>query len=229
MSSHDVPFGAETAVPESAPPSNAPPVAKAVISPQLHAGSMPTNPRFNVSDALTVGGGLMVLLFSFFPFVSYSDSLRGPIERSGYDTWFNAWQAQTFMAPLTWFVVLGAVTASGLSAAGYLTGHQLKLLRFSAPQLQVMCSAFAFLVLLGYATSSRSVVFGSDYARYLGDATFAHGINFSAGGYLMLTFALVTVVGALLTLYNVGPTLLPRPKLVDSAKPVATQTPSPLG
>ncbi len=167
-------------------------------------------PRFRVGDALAVGGGVFVFLFSFLPFVSYTDALRGPIERSGFDVWFNAWEAQTFMAPLTWFVVLAGLSAAGLSVATYVLRRPISVLRFTAPQLQVITSLFAFLTLLGYATSAKSVVFGSNYAQYLGDKAFANGIDFAAGGYLMLVFALLCSVGAVMNLYDTGPTLFPR-------------------
>ncbi|MGH3803826.1 MAG: hypothetical protein ACRDTD_27580 [Pseudonocardiaceae bacterium] len=151
-----------------------------------------------------------MLLFSFLPFVSYSESIRGPIDRSGYDTWFNAWETQTFMAPLTWFAVLAAAAAAAASVGSYIFAGKLRLLTFSTAQLQLLFSLFAAFVLFGYAMSSKSVIFGSDYAEYLGDKTFAKGIEFSAGGYLMLIFALLAVIGAFMNLYRVGPTLFPR-------------------
>ncbi|MGH3546272.1 MAG: hypothetical protein ACRDPW_10165 [Mycobacteriales bacterium] len=171
---------------------------------------LPPAPRFRVGDALSVVGGIFVFLFSFLPFVSYNGSLRDPIERSGFDTWFNAWEAQTFMAPLTWFVVVAALASGGLSIATYLLRRQVTVLSFTTVQLQVMTSAFSFLTLLGYAVSAKSVVFGSSYAQYLGGGSFADGIDFAVGGYLMTSFALLCGVGAVMNLYNVGPALFPR-------------------
>ena len=184
-------------------------------------GSQPTTPRFRVGDALIVSGGAFVFLFSFLPFVSYSDELRGPIERSGFGIWFNAWQAQTFMAPLTWFVILAAVTAGGLSVANYVLKQPITLLKFSAPQLQVITSVFAFVTLLGYATSAKSVVFGSNYAQYLGGKAFTNGIDFGVGGYLMLVFALLCSVGTLMNLYDIGPTLFSRSSKATAAPTVS--------
>jgi hypothetical protein len=167
-----------------------------------------------IGDALTLGGGVFVLLFSFLPFVSYSDTIKGPIERSGYDTWFNAWEIQTFMAPITWFAVLSAVGVGVVTVTHFFLGDHLRVLTLSGPQLQIALALFSFLVMLGYALSTKSVIFGSDYAQYLGDKTFAHGVSFSVGGYLMMIFAGLSVIGALLNLYRIGPTLLPRSRSV---------------
>ncbi len=216
MSSYDSPHGPQQSFPHSSVSSGHEP------APPNWPEAPRMTSRFRVGDALVIIGGVFVFLFSFLPFVSYSDALRGPIERSGFDVWFNAWEAQTFMAPITWFVVIGATTAGGLCVVSYMLRRPITVLRFTGQQLQVVTSTFAFVTLLGYATSAKSVVFGSNYAQYLGDKAFANGIDFAAGGYLMLGFALLCCVGAVMNLYDVGPTLFPRSSTAPS--PVASAT-----
>ena len=211
MSSYDSP--GTTPSPDTPAPSVPAAASETISARPSVVTTLPTTDvgrRFTVGDALAFGSGIFVLAFSFLPFVSYDDGLRGPIERSDYDTWFNAWEAETFMAPLTWFVVLAAVIGAALSATRYLRTRRVTLVSFTIEQLQLVFFLFSAVVLLGYAVSSKSVFFGTSYAQAIGGDLYENGIDFSAGGYLMLIFAILGTVGATLNLYNVGPTLFPR-------------------
>lgn len=207
MSSYDSPG---TPPSQDAPAASVPAAEEIVFSAPPSVTEVTAGRRFTVGDALAFGSGIFVLVFSFLPFVSYDDGLRGPIERSDYDTWFNAWEAETFMAPLTWFVVLAAVVGAALSATRYLRSKRFTVVSFTIEQLQLAFFLFSTVVLLGYAISAKSVFFGTAYAEAIGGDLYQNGIDFASGGFLMLVFAIIGTVGAALNLYNVGPTLFPR-------------------
>lgn len=160
--------------------------------------------KLALGDVLVAAGGALVFLASFLPFVTYDAQYRGPFERSHYDTWFNAWQSETFMAPLTAFVALAGAAAAVIAVVRTATGTQRRFLTFSLPQLETMLGLFATLSLLGYATSNKSIYFGSEWADSIVEG-YADGLSFAAGGYLMLIGAAVCFLGGVLTLYNVGP------------------------
>jgi hypothetical protein len=169
--------------------------------------------RILIGDALTAFGGLLVFVFSFAPFVGYSDSrFSNDLEEHHLPVWFSAWATETFMAPLTWFVVLGGLLAISLAAARMAIPRDREVAGFRTGHLQIGVTIFVFLALFGYATSSKSAIFGHDFAvQFTSETDSAVEMSFSWGGYLMLFGALVAVVGAVLSHLEIGPTIYPQP------------------
>ncbi|NUS73420.1 MAG: hypothetical protein HOQ05_08455 [Corynebacteriales bacterium] len=163
--------------------------------------------RLTLADALVAGGGLLLFLASFLPFVSYKEVLRGPLERGNFQTHFDAWQFETFLAPLSAFVALSGLVAVGLIALGYLNGGHFRLATFSLPQVSVVIGLFSTITLLGYALSTKSMMFGKDWAEY-NLKEYRDALEFSIGGWLMLGGAIVLLAGSLMALYGAGPMLL---------------------
>jgi len=182
------------------------------------AAPRPTLP-LNLGDGLIAFGSLLVFAFSFAPFVEYdNDDMISSLERSGLPTWFSAWSTETFMAPLTWFVVLAGLAAIGLVAARLAVPRDREFIGFRIGHLLVGIAVFNFVVLFGYAVSSKSAVFGHDLAVQYGSRDFAMALGW--GGYLMVFGGLVAAVGAILSHLEIGPILYPPPP-----KPPATHYP----
>ncbi|GAA1743439.1 hypothetical protein [Luedemannella helvata] len=174
------------------------------------AGGPPSAPAWplTLGDALEIGGGALIFLFSFAPFISSSTpSLFGGPE-GRYDDWWNAWSLQIFMVPLTLFVVAAGVLLILMGLSRRFWSPDREVLGFRPNQIAVGIALFAFLVLLGYALSRKTAY-----------------ISFSWGGAFMLIGALAATVGAFLNHFRVGgllplPNLRPRP-----AAPPAGQYP----
>ncbi|GID13664.1 hypothetical protein Aru02nite_45530 [Actinocatenispora rupis] len=177
--------------------------------------------RILIGDAMTAFGGLLVFVFSFAPFVGYSDSrFSNDLERHHLPTWFSAWATETFMAPLTWFVVLGGLVAISLAAARMAVPRDREVAGFRTGHLQIGVTIFLFLALFGYATSSKSAIFGHDFAvQFSSETDSAVEMSFSWGGYLMLFGALVAAVGAVLSHLEIGPTIYPQPPRPQAPMP----------
>lgn len=181
--------------------------------------------KFTLGDALTAVGGLLVFVFSFLPFVTYNDDLTEVLKRSDMATWFNAWAPETFMAPLTWFACLAALSLLALVTIRYFANTPKHILGFSLHQLEMSFSLFSALTLTCYATANKSAVFGSEWAKQA-SPTYATGVHFGIGGYLMLIFAILALLGAILSYYRVGPILFPQPAAATAAITTsATSTP----
>ncbi|MEV0843555.1 hypothetical protein AB0I55_28920 [Actinocatenispora sera] len=182
--------------------------------------------RILIGDALTAFGGLLVFAFSFAPFVGYSDdSTVRDLARENLPTWFSAWATETFMAPLTWFVVLGGLISISLAAARMAVPREREVAGFRTGHLQIGVSIFVFLVLFGYATSAKSIMFGHDLGVSITSLGSSEGLDMSLGwgGYLMLFGSLVAAVGAVLSHLEIGPTVYPQPP--RPAAPVAAGYP----
>ncbi|MFC7479545.1 hypothetical protein ACFQX7_05190 [Luedemannella flava] len=153
-----------------------------------------------------IGGGALIFLFSFAPFISSSTpSVFG--RGDSYDDWWNAWSLQLFMVPLTLFVVAAGLLLIGLGLSRKFWSPDREVLGFKPGQLAVGIALFAFLVMLGYALSRKTVY-----------------ISFSWGGAFMLIGALAAAVGAFLNHFGVGG-LLPLPNLRKPAAPAAPTYP----
>lgn len=179
--------------------------------------------RILIGDALTAFGGLLVFVFSFAPFVGYSDSrFANDLEEHHLPVWFSAWATETFMAPLTWFVVLGGLVAISLAAARMAVPRDREVAGFRTGHLQIGVTIFVFLALFGYATSAKSAIFGHDFAvQFSSETDSAVEMSFSWGGYLMLFGALIAVVGAVLSHLEIGPTIYPQPPRPPAPMPPA--------
>jgi hypothetical protein len=159
-----------------------------------------------IGDMLIMGGGLFVFLWSFAPFVSYDDELVASLNRGDgpdIDGSYSAWAAETFMAPLTWWVVLAALLLIVLAVLRYRRG-EVRLPGATLTGLQFGLGLFVFFVLLGYALSNKEMTFGLDEINEQARAVVNTDLSFAWGGMLMLIGALVALVGAVLNHFNVG-------------------------
>jgi hypothetical protein len=174
--------------------------------------SDPTGLRVSLGAALTAGGGLVVVLCSLGPFIRY-DNVGGVQRLAGKEVplSFSAWSGETFLAPLTWWPILASLALVALVALR-LSGlsEDREFLGFRPGQLQVMLSLLSFLVLLGYAFSGKSLVFGSELHDAVTAKFGAGDISIGWGGHLMLLGSLTAAVGAFLDHLGIGPTVWPQ-------------------
>jgi hypothetical protein len=169
--------------------------------------------RLTPGDGLAALGGLLVFAFSFAPFVEYDDAFQSRLTPDNLPTWFSAWSTETFMGPLTWFVVLAGMITIGLAATHLVWPRARDLLGFKLGHVQIGVALFALLVMFGYATSAKDVIFGHDLNVSLGQALLrgSLSLSFSWGGYLMLFGTVLAAVGAILSYLEIGPVLYPQP------------------
>jgi len=162
---------------------------------EASTGALAPGLRIPISDALVMAGGVMILGFSFGPFVAY------PATRNTASAEFSAWEWTPFLAPLTWFVVFGGLLLLALGLGRALNGDR-TLLSFRISQLQLVVGAYAASVLIGYALAEKSAQTTTS-AEFWG-AKIQTGVTqvgeFGWGGVLMLIGALMALVGALLNL-----------------------------
>lgn len=162
-----------------------------------------------LGDPLIVLGALAVFGFSFAPFVRYSDDAEQALVVAllGISSWFNAWSLETFMAPLTAFVILAALLSLALALTRFLLRREPPVLGFGLRQIEVGLGLFSFFVLLGLVASEKHVVFG---ARRLGEADPSFNaselvLRTGWGAVVMTIGAAVLALGAILNHFSVGP------------------------
>jgi hypothetical protein len=179
--------------------------------PNQPAPAAPQGPlRLTLGDALIGAGGLLIFIFSFAPFVQYNSEL---IKRSigGGTSWWDAWSNQTFMAPLTWWVIGAGILLVLLALSRTVWAPERERLGFRPSHLGVGLSLFAFFVLVGYAFSAKTLVFGigglQDVINALGNVN----PGFSWGGVMMLFGSVVALVGAFMNHLALGGVIYPRP------------------
>jgi hypothetical protein len=191
----------------------------------MQAPYPPTAKTLRLGDALAAGGSLLVFAFSFAPFITVT--IPGLLGGGRLEGWQNAWATETFMAPLTWFVILAGLLVIAAVAVRYLTGRDPDLVGFRLTQLELGLGLFMVVVLFGMVTSEKHIIFGAD-ARVQGEGGASLGIGW--GAILMLIGALAAAVGALLTHLSVGPVIYPwpagtgRPPAHGQAYPQTTET-----
>ncbi|NUT35699.1 MAG: hypothetical protein HOV79_21805 [Hamadaea sp.] len=154
------------------------------------------------SDALVMLGGLMILGFSFAPFVSYRIVTR-PGRLTEYAVNPTAWEWTSYLAPLTWFVILSGLFLLGLGLSRALMGDRL-LFTFRISQLQLLVAGYAASILIGYAMTEKSVTTGAtlDFFGARMEVNSPQLAEFGWGGVLMLIGALIALIGALLNLFR---------------------------
>lgn len=169
--------------------------------------------RPTVGDVLVAAGGTVIFLFSFAPFVAYEEALVRATagENANFTGRFPAWSAQTFMAPLTWFVVVAGLLLVALAAVRILGGGNPARLGVSASQAQLGLGLFAFFVLLGYSLAPKDMLFGIDDADPDTRAILDFPLHFAWGGVLMLVGAVLALGGALLNHFGIDPLRPARP------------------
>lgn len=201
----------------------------------------PALPRsLRLGDLLVGAGALVVFGFSFAPFIEYDEQtavlLFGLVDIS---FWFSAWSLQTFLVPVTTFVIVAVLLAAGSAAVRFGLRRDPDLLGFRLRQLEVGLALFAAVVLLGMVASDKHAVVG---ARRLADAdpnfnSAEVALDTGWGAVLMLIGAIVALVGALLNHFEVGPAIAvggseppvppPPPGAAWQARPVVPPPPPP--
>lgn len=187
--------------PESSPPLEPPPPP--VLAPPTTATPPPPPPEMPgrtapelppIGDLLVMIGGLMIVGFSFGPFISYSSRSTGFFE--GVTVSQSAWEWSAFLAPLTWFVVLGGLFLIALGLSQLLSGDR-RLFGFRTSQLQIVVAAYTTSILIGYALADKSLQVNLSILN--GQLQVGSG-EFAWGGVLMLVGSLLAVVGAVISL-----------------------------
>jgi len=168
----------------------------------------PAVPRtLRAGDLLVAAGGLLVFGFSFAPFVEYGEQAALLFGLLDISLSFNAWSPQTFMVPLTTFVVLAGLLAITAAAVRFGLRRDPELLGFRLRQLEVGLALFAFLVLLGMVASEKHAVLGARRLASADRSFQAEDVAASTGwgAALMLIGATILVAGTLLNHFRVGP------------------------
>lgn len=199
-------IGMTAPTPESAPlleqpppPVYAPPTTATPPPPPPESPSMPMNVP-PVSDSLVMLGGLLILGFSFAPFVSYRAVLRSG-RYADHATNPSAWEWSAYLAPLTWFVVLAGLFLLALGLGRAISGDR-TLFTFRLSQLQLLVAGYAVSILIGYALTDKSLLTGAS-VEFMGarmEVSAPQVAEFAWGGVLMLIGALIALIGALLNL-----------------------------
>lgn len=172
----------------------------------------PPPPRsLRLGDLFIAVGVLVVFGFSFAPFVQYSDPTRDELifEIGVVSPRFNAWSLETFMVPLTTFVIFAALLGIAAVAARFGLRSDPNLLGFRLRQLEVGMALFSFLVLLGMVASNKYAIVG---ARRLAEVDPDLSLRTAAlatgwGAVLMVIGAGIVLAGTLLNHFHVGPAI----------------------
>jgi hypothetical protein len=155
-----------------------------------------------LGDLLVVLGALMVFIFSFAPFVEYGGEFGDVVAPPGFSGTFNAWSMETFMVPLTTFVVVASLLSIAAVAVRLVQRRDPSALGFRLRQVEVGLAMFVFFVLLGMITSSKPIFFG---ARRFDDPILTEStLAVAWGAVLMLIGAILVVAGAVLNHFGLG-------------------------
>jgi hypothetical protein len=158
----------------------------------------PPSRTTTLGDVLVTLGALLVFAFSFAPFVQWNEGARQELGMSGsVSVQFNAWSPETFMVPLTTFVILATL----LAAAGVWVRYALRrdpgVRGFQLRQLEVGLTLFGFVVLLAMVVSKKTIIFGHERFVDAGLVESGQGaLDTASGAVLMLLGALIALAGA---------------------------------
>lgn len=180
-----------------------------MTSPEPGAGPTHTARTLRPGDLLVGAGALLVFGFSFAPFIEYDGQAAVLFQVLDVSLSFNAWSLQTFMVPLTTFVVLAALLSIAATATRFGLRRDPELLGFRLRQLEVGLGLFGFAVLLGMVASDKHAIVGA--RRFaVADPTFQLeevALSTGWGAVVMLVGATVLLAGALLNHFGVGPAI----------------------
>jgi hypothetical protein len=162
-----------------------------------------------LGDPLVGLGGLAVFGFSFAPFVAYGEPAAVLFGVLDVPHEFNAWSLETFLVPLTTFVIVAGLLNLAAATTRFGLRRDPELLGFRLRQLEVGLALFGFVVLLGMIASDKHAVLG---ARRLAEADPTFRLDEVAlstgwGAALMLIGTIVLLVGTLLNHFGVGPAI----------------------
>jgi hypothetical protein len=156
-----------------------------------------------LGDVLVALGALLVFFFSFAPFVEYGGEFGSVVAPPGSSGQFSAWSMETFMVPLTTFVVVAALLSLAAAVTRFVLRRDPRALGFRLQQVEVGLALFIFFVLLGMIASSKPIFFG---ARQFDDPVLTEStLAVAWGAVLMLIGATLAVAGAVLNHLGVGP------------------------
>jgi hypothetical protein len=151
-------------------------------------------------DLLILVGSVIAIVGSLRPFLISTDWLAAPFLEMEDNT-FGAWEWHTFTAPLTWSVIAAVGLAGSLILQQHLTRRR------TSNRWPLYLSAYAALVMVGYALSPKYLLFGLNPNGLRGpalphgpdaDLGQAFGMRLGTGGWLMLAGCLATFLGAVL-------------------------------
>lgn len=186
------------------------------MEPPVQSASPPR--EAHLGDLLVGLGALMVFLFSFAPFVEYGGEFGEVVAPPGFSGRFNAWSMETFMVPLTTFVVVAALLSIAAVATRLALRRDPSALGFRLRQVEVGLALFVFFVLLGMISSSKPIFFG---ARRFDDPILTEStLAVAWGAVLMLIGAMLVVAGAVLNHLRLGPSFaMAMPSRATTAPP----------
>jgi hypothetical protein len=127
---------------------------------------------FALSDVIVAGGAFLFLIFSFTPLISID--VTG-ISAFGGSADTNLWD---FVSPLGWWVGVANVLLLATAVVALWWPRDKEYVGFRRSQVQVALGLYVFLFILGILFAEHSI--------------------FGWGGWLMLLFSLVALVGAVL-------------------------------
>jgi len=127
---------------------------------------------FALSDVIVGGAALLFFIFSFTPLISID---TGGFNISGFSTHVDLWG---YGKPLGWWTAIADVLLLATAVAALWWPHGKEYVGFRRSQVQVALALYVFLFVLGIL--------------------FAYHAFFGWGGWLMLLFSLVALVGAVL-------------------------------
>ena len=162
-----------------------------------------------IGDFAVLVGTLVVFAFSFAPFVQYDDQTRELYRPIDVSMAFSAWSLETFMMPLTLFVIGAAVLTAISTVLRFVLARDPQVAGFRLRQLEVGMALFTTLVLLGMVSSSKHPVVGTRRLAETHSMLSPTDVSLKTGwgSILMLLGALLLLTGALLNHFNVGPAI----------------------
>jgi len=151
-----------------------------------------SNLYIRTADAMIAGGGLLMFLFSFAPFVSFDGVTVAGYHEAGFSR--NAW---TYVAPVVLFVVFAAIALIASAFIDTFWHREKQVVGLHRHIVQVGLALYALITLVGFALN---------------------GNGFSWGGIFMLLGAIVAAAGAVLNHFG----LLQNPLEMPAGKPKQT-------
>ncbi len=198
--------------PGAAPPPPAtgpPPLSQrdhGLATPRLPARRSP----LGIAGDLMAGlAALLVCGLAFLPFVGYTDpKFADAVNRLGRATEWSVLSPHTYMAPLSWFVVLAAFAVFVLSVGKLLTRRAPGMLTMTGVQVRFVLAFLPALLLgcytLGFTLWSKQVSFGSEEKVVtIGTETLDATLSVLPAGYALVGVSVVLLVGALLGLFGI--------------------------
>lgn len=127
---------------------------------------------FALSDVIVGGAALLFFIFSFTPLISID---TGGFNLGGFSAHVDLWG---YLKPLGWWTAIAGLLLLASAVAAMVWPRDREYVGFRRSQVQVAIALWVFLILMG--------------------TWIAAGSEFGWGGFLMVLFALIALVGAVL-------------------------------